>query len=1161
MSASAGPSSAVDEDLVDDSLVSHDIVSDSRLTAAPARKALSKDKEKALAEEAVDKVKAGAEERDEDNTEDSQVSLAHSARGRRAAALQPSAAAAASSGAVDGDAASLSAYLSSASDATVYADLSVRFEDTRAEADQTFIVLGDALLLQLLNDRLLSWSPSWTAEGGALLGCGGQFLHAAFAFERELSALCEGGRQCRVLWIDALGAAVTAQRSDYSALRRILQRHVRGHCALLQDEFAQWWDEEFAAFLERIDPAFLIVGDGHDAAYATHAHLTDSDAGVSEGSSSASSGPPSPSSLLRSLTLFLLSRNFRCIRLSELQSTANGIFAFQYQMPIEYQHQLRMQPRNPQHAAAKKRPRDEEKAGDATPAAERWRRVSSAVSALPSIAPSPAPSRLTLTCYALAESLAQQGGESLSTSVEVAKSVLLQCVLLSSLPLPARRFEDVALARQLDPSAGPPPCAAVLDRFFAHLDAALSVDTAAPCDASLVDVFDLRLLLTITALLQEDNGQPADGSKTLATTSTDPATSRCRSPVSLLCCRGRCTVRSLGLSRAQAALLEDSWALLCSTVRSSSPDIAASGALSESFLPFFSVERLAPASDVESAEEEQRRTSEEALRHAAQRSAEATPKPSAPVSSAAVGSATKGPATEMVRESWDDEDEEEEAAPAPRKAAATPAAATTSRGQWEDEDVEEAAGEELDDWEAMAEESEAAHSAAQKKKAAAAPATGAASLSPSPPSSSLLPPVAVVRQPLLDSLCGSVNAALVRVHSLHEAAPPPLPTPSVPVPSELDVRFLGEEILPEGDILKDRKAMRQHQRQINFMTKYSKSLGGGKIVQREVIVKERPKKDGDGQPGDAGARDKGVGGGGGGSGKAGKPGAGGGKKGGGGGAKVKGASIAEQIKAEGVARARAKEVDRVTRSIAFASALRDLPSRIESLDAASEAYSDEVVVPALMQLLEWQMAWWKEQKAEQSPGSLTEAVRAWTTVQDVYRRFKPHLRLAELHALQRALIQLGFDDIASRMARDYVLSMGAAAVAGEKELTVDPRTVKGVREHSVGMSAARFQMEHGGPFMLRNVASAQDDRVDFYRQHSRTAHSTAPTRLALGVASHSSLPLTLRCVQPTRGKRVCSTSSTRGTQLCWSRPRVVERSVSLLRLCHGFSLPPSALSV
>ena len=33
--------------------------------------------------------------------------------------------------------------------------------------------------------------------------------------------------------------------------------------------------------------------------------------------------------------------------------------------------------------------------------------------------------------------------------------------------------------------------------------------------------------------------------------------------------------------------------------------------------------------------------------------------------------------------------------------------------------------------------------------------------------------------------------------------------------------------------------MRQHQRQINFMTKYSKSLGGGKIVQREVIVKEK----------------------------------------------------------------------------------------------------------------------------------------------------------------------------------------------------------------------------------------------------------------------------------------------------------------------------------
>ena len=287
--------------------------------------------------------------------------------------------------------------------------------------------------------------------------------------------------------------------------------------------------------------------------------------------------------------------------------------------------------------------------------------------------------------------------------------------------------------------------------------------------------------------------------------------------------------------------------------------------------------------------------------------------------------------------------------------------------------------------------------------------------------------------------------------------------------------FLGEEIKEEGDILRDKKAMRQHQRQINFMTKYSKSLGGGKIVQREVIVKDKKKDESDKERAADKDDSKKVG-------KAGKPGAGGGKKAGasGGGKAVK-LSVAEQIKAEGLARQRQKEADKVSRSIAFAANLRDLPARIESLDAASEAYSDDIVVPALMQLLEWQLAWWKEVKSDtKSGGSMVEAVKVWTIAQDVYRRFRQHLKLPELQSLQRALVLLGFDDTASRLVSDYVATMGGAAIGSEKELRIDPRTVKGVKEHTVNMSAARFQMEHGGPYMLRNVASSADERVDFY---------------------------------------------------------------------------------
>ena len=235
------------EDLVDDAVQSaNDIVPDSRVTAAPARKQLSKDKERALAEDSVDKVKAGAEERDEEQTDDSQLSLQPSAELSSSASL-------------------------------IFASLSLRFEDTKAEADQTILLHGDALLLHCVDDPLLCWSPPWTAADGHRrgeeaelrpLGCGGQFLHLAFAFELELQRLCEGGRQCRLLWLDDFAASI-ACRPDLLSARELLRLHAGRHCRLQQDSFASVTTPAFAAFLERVDPAFIIVGDGHDAAYAS----------------------------------------------------------------------------------------------------------------------------------------------------------------------------------------------------------------------------------------------------------------------------------------------------------------------------------------------------------------------------------------------------------------------------------------------------------------------------------------------------------------------------------------------------------------------------------------------------------------------------------------------------------------------------------------------------------------------------------------------------------------------------------------------------------------------------------------------------------------------------------------------------------------------------
>jgi hypothetical protein len=534
--AASSSSSSVSDDLVDDSLVSsHDIVADRGLTAASAKKGLSKDKEKALAEEAVDKVKAGAEERDEDNTEDSQLSISHSSRGKRQLLGPPSASAAsvASSGDAEAD---LAAYLTTASDASIFADLSVRFEDTRAEADQTFVLLGDALLLQLLNDRLVQWSPStWRTAKGAALGCGGQFLHVVWAFESELTRLCEGGRQCRVLWIDEVGEAVTALRPDYAALRRVLHLHVHLHCRLLQDSFANWWADDFAVFLERVDPAFLVVGDGHDSAYDSHPPQS-TEGGGDEGSLSASL---SPSSLMRSLTLFLLSRNFRCIRLSELSSTANGVFAFQYQMPIEIQHQLRKQPRIPQRQAV-----DDEKAGGgAEESTRRWEDIQRAVASLPSLPPAYPSARLALTCYALALSLSEETASALSTSAPLSKAVLLQSILLSSLPLSARHSDDAELGRRLSPQQPPLPFAPFLHRFFVHVDAALQWTQRTgqgkdgrqpPVDRSAIDLFDLRALLSTTDQLDSNKG-PAHNTRPPSTSLL--VSSRLTVPPLSCCCQ------------------------------------------------------------------------------------------------------------------------------------------------------------------------------------------------------------------------------------------------------------------------------------------------------------------------------------------------------------------------------------------------------------------------------------------------------------------------------------------------------------------------------------------------------------------------------------------------------------------------------------------------
>ena len=124
----------------DSTAAANDIVQDRALTAH--KKQPSKDKEKEKAEEAVDKDKAGAEERDEDNAEDTHFSLARRAKKATAGGAGEE------EGRLEGlTEAEVEELLSKASEDSIYYSLACRFEDTKAEADQTFIVHGESLLL------------------------------------------------------------------------------------------------------------------------------------------------------------------------------------------------------------------------------------------------------------------------------------------------------------------------------------------------------------------------------------------------------------------------------------------------------------------------------------------------------------------------------------------------------------------------------------------------------------------------------------------------------------------------------------------------------------------------------------------------------------------------------------------------------------------------------------------------------------------------------------------------------------------------------------------------------------------------------------------------------------------------------------------------------
>jgi hypothetical protein len=263
--------------------------------------------------------------------------------------------------------------------------------------------------------------------------------------------------------------------------------------------------------------------------------------------------------------------------------------------------------------------------------------------------------------------------------------------------------------------------------------------------------------------------------------------------------------------------------------------------------------------------------------------------------------------------------------------------------------------------------------------------------------------------------------------------------------------------------------------------RYSKSLVGGRLVLREVVVaapiaeadeegesgdEKEEKESAKGKKGGKDKADKPK--------KAGKPGAGGGKKPGAGGGKGGKVDIREKIRADLEEQKRQKDAQKIQGKINVASNFKTLEARITKLDSELEQIGDASAVPALLVLLDWCMEVWKISKPK---GDLQPAVKVFVLLHDIIRRFSKYLSVDEFKKVALGFIQIGFDEAAHRLTKEFV-----AASEGR----ISPESVKVEAKPSsfpatlIGLSYNRFQLEYAGPWMLRNVDSAPDERVTHF---------------------------------------------------------------------------------
>lgn len=911
---------------------------------------------------------------------------------------------------------------------TIYNSITYNYSNIGLTTQQSFLIEGDTLILELLHNVELHH---------------GQVLHFVYLVEQMIHSLTQRQNECKLIFFECMA---TCYMSPYhQLLREITIHHLQHGLKLPVYQFTNWWSTDatptFQSFIDDIDPAFILVGDG----YLTVSELSPPLVPLGYGTDDATA--KSVQQLIRSFTITMLDLRVRVIRSTELRIQTASVMGFHATIRPEISQLIPLQPL----------PVPEFPSEDVYPYTMGLTREEGMLETICSDEHiKRGGARLQLTAYAIAATLADDDSKK---SMDAAKTILLHTVLLQQLHLADRALSTEAINPSIDYSLFD----IFLPSFLQYVVDALpnthvrQTEDEAPTecvtpDRTLLDLFDVRLIYATWAALN-DTEKP---------------------------------VTNATLSAENAELLEQAWQAVMQLLEKDTK-----------FMPLKQLTNLTgtieQADDsVDSLASEIQQTHISAQRKAASPQLNGVKPTPAPAAAAPVSK----PKVQKMKESWDDEEEEEEVAPVMSQ----PAAPT--KEAWDDE--------EEDDWEAVLNEPEPTPA-----PAAAAPAAtvfddeeeeddaqnGTKAAIDEVVDPTKIQPLISIDNKLVTDLVGDVSGKLQSNHLVVDRQLPAT-TQFYTDHSNWKLDASIDDGLTAIEEPLDSKAMKRYQRNITYMDKLSAGLASGRVVYREVIIgksQEEKNKDtiaaveenGTDADGKAGKAKKA---------KAPKPGSKAAQAAATGNnnkptavnskAMGKGQALKEQILRENAEKALKKEREEIEKKVRTADQHnKTLEGKIRDLDEKLEKINEPSVVGALLTLLEWSnQAWKAERKAKKDKAAMSLAVRVHTLLHDIYRRFHTHLEAKEFLQIHKSLAMLGFTEYAHRLYEQFFATQRARLEDSKdskpllKSMKEPTFTAADVADTTVApYTPSRFQLEFGGPYMLRNVDSAPDPRItDFY---------------------------------------------------------------------------------